>query len=439
MNEGLSIFLAACFGAGMVSASPTAVAFYSSVERYDYQTGDNSQILRSYDGFDNVDSAEISEHSFDGESANGESEYYGVKINGGTVDQIAYNPTYSAYKRAHNYDTSAEMLAVRPTNATYTHVLHLKDETDGAPPNTFYDVEIGITAPGVAFASALPAQPAFSFGGVDGNWSTGNDGIGVFTFDPTVTESFTVTMTKFTVSHLGTHYVFSTVVNRIDQGFEALGQASSGIKSGTEGDPLIELEEITLTFTRGLALDAGDDDDTTYGFQDGSAFELEGEFVNAWLEQDAAAAAALGMDEVSKGFVFETVTAIELRADTPSLYDIWATDNAIPGASFGDDHNGDGVANGILWALGLGATDNPLPALPVATGSTVTFTLPAGGSAGDLLVEGSDVLESGWADLAGGAISTGVNPIPAGTTGTVTITPPAGLPFYGVRLRAVEP
>ncbi len=183
----------------------------------------------------------------------------------------------------------------------------MKDESDGALANTFNDLEIDITAPGVAFASALPAQPVFSFEGVDGNWSTGNDGVGVFTFDPTVTESFTVTMTKFSVSHLGTHYVFSTVVQREDQGFDPLGKASSGIRSGTEGDPLIELEEITLTFTRGLALDAGDADDTTYGFQDGSSFDLEGEFVNGWLGQDAAAAAALPVDEVNKGFIYQTV------------------------------------------------------------------------------------------------------------------------------------
>ena len=438
MNKGLSLFLAAYFGVGMASALATTVSFYSNVERYVYQSGDNSHVVRSYDGFDDVASTLISEHSFDGVSANGESEYYGVKINGGAVDKIAYNPTYSAYKRGHNYDTSAEMLAVRPTDATYTHVLHLKDESDGALPNTFNDVEIDITAPGVAFASALPAQPVFSLGGVDGNWSAGNDGIGVFTFDPTVTESFTVTMTKFSTTHSGTHYAFIAVVrNKVLD--EILGKTFSGIRSGTEGDPLIESEEITLTFTRGLPLDAGDADDTTYGFQDGSAFELEGEFANSWAEQDAAAAAALGLDEVNKGFVYQTATAFELRADTRSPYELWVTDNSIPGAVFGDDHNGDGVTNGILWALGLDATDNPLPDLPVAAGSTVTFTLPAGGSAGDLFVEGSDFLESGWVDLAGETISTGVNPIPAGSTGTVTITLPTGLQVYLMRLRAVAP
>jgi len=121
------------------------------------------------------------------------------------------------------------------------------------------------------------------------------------------------------------------VVNRIDQGFEALGQAFSGIRSGTEGDPFTESEEITLTFTRGLPYDAGDADDTTYGFQDGSAFELEGEFVNGWLEQDAVAAAELGMDEVNKAFIYETVTAFELRADSsvsaaPTLTMVYSPD-----------------------------------------------------------------------------------------------------------------
>ena len=87
----------------------------------------------------------------------------------------------------------------------------------------------------------------------------------------------------------------------------------------------------------------------------------------------------------------------------------------------------DGVNNKIAVSLGI----------PTISGNTMTFTLPLGGSAGDLFVEGSETLKPGeWSDLAGGSVSGGVNPIPGGTTGTVTVTLPAGLPVHGVRLRA---
>lgn len=84
-----------------------------------------------------------------------------------------------------------------------------------------------------------------------------------------------------------------------------------------------------------------------------------------------------------------------VTVDTASLYQSWAIANGIPGALFGDDHNGDGVSNGILWALGLDAADDPASNLPAVSGNTMTFTLPLGGSAGDLFLEGSDTLKPG--------------------------------------------
>ncbi|MFP6896687.1 MAG: hypothetical protein VCA38_08810 [Roseibacillus sp.] len=107
----------------------------------------------------------------------------------------------------------------------------------------------------------------------------------------------------------------------------------------------------------------------------------------------------------------------------------WTEDNGIAGASFDGDENGDGVANGLQWALGLDASTAPFSALlqPVGdTGATVDFTvtLPAGGSAAEISVLVSDDPETNpFALLTSGSVSTG-NPIPAGTTGTVTISLP---------------
>ncbi|MFP6879679.1 MAG: hypothetical protein VCA34_01935 [Roseibacillus sp.] len=107
----------------------------------------------------------------------------------------------------------------------------------------------------------------------------------------------------------------------------------------------------------------------------------------------------------------------------------WTEDNGIAGASFDGDENGDGVANGLQWALGLDASTAPFSALlqPVGdTGATVDFTVtfPAGGSAAEISVLVSNDPETNpFAPLTSGSVSTG-NPIPAGTTGTVTISLP---------------
>lgn len=301
------------------SASTVSVGFFSSVETYSYQTGAASSEVKSYDGFDDVDGPMNGQpDAFNGEwTPGGESEYYGVKINGGAVDEIPYSNQYEKYKRAHKYDTEAEMLAARPVDATYTHVLHVKDEDNGAP--NFVDIEVDITAPNVAFNSAQPTTPMFSINGVDGVWTTGHDGIGVFTFDPNSVSEFTVTMSLYNVAHQGTDYVYAATVGNIDGEYQQVGHESSGIQSGVEGDPMAEINQITLTFTKGLSDNAGDSDESTYGFGDGSAFELEGEFVNAWIEQDAIAAASLGVDEVTKGFVYQSVSAFQLRAEATAV------------------------------------------------------------------------------------------------------------------------
>jgi hypothetical protein len=134
---------------------------------------------------------------------------------------------------------------------------------------------------------------------------------------------------------------------------------------------------------------------------------------------------------------------IDVTREDP--YIAWTESNGIPGAPFTDDENGDGVQNGLQWSLGLAAGDSPLPFLlqPVGDmGATVDFsvTLPGGGSAADITVIASDDPESTpFVPLASGSVSSG-NPIPAGTTGIVTISLPKETQgFVQLSVRAPAP
>ena len=309
-----------------------SVNFFSSVETYSYQTDESSSSIVTYDGFDDLTGPmDGNDEAFTGQwTPEGESEYYGLKINNAEeIEYIDYSYQYEKWKRGLRYDTSAELLDARPVNATYTHVLHSMDE-DNEP--NFVDVEVDITAPDVAFTDALPATPMFSISGVDGIWSTGDSGIGVFTFDPNSVNEFTVTMSLYQADHQGNAYAYGATVGAIDGAYETVGHESSGIvdvQPDDVGKALTAGGQITLTFTKDLAANGGDDVDTTYGFGDDSAFELEGEFVNAWLEsgtdgETAALKSAFGITdpddlEIQKGFIYQTVTAIELRADVAAV------------------------------------------------------------------------------------------------------------------------
>lgn len=121
-------------------------------------------------------------------------------------------------------------------------------------------------------------------------------------------------------------------------------------------------------------------------------------------------------------------------------YLAWTVDEGIPGAAFNVDPDGDGVSNGILWALGLSADADPLPYLPKAdllAAKGFKLSLPAGGTAAPIRIEHSDDLD-GWADVPAAGISGGANPLPAGTTGSVTVSPDAS-PQRFVRLKVSEP
>ncbi|MFC4992862.1 PEP-CTERM sorting domain-containing protein [Rubritalea tangerina] len=274
------------------------VEVFSSLERYNYQTGDASLSVRSYDGFDDIGGTSIEEDSF-----NGVGEYYAININGGGDQQIPYSQFYQQYKRGVEYATSAAMLAARPIDATYTHVLQTADEGR---------IEFEITAPNVSLADGIPVDPLFTISGVSGTWTSGNNGIGRFEFDPMSVAEFTITLNAYVApTGVGTHYTSQVQVNSIGNGFSEVDTTSSGLLASSV-DPS-GLSPLVLTFKRGLADDAEDGDPTTFGYQDGSVFELEGEHVNAWLETGPGSIGDYDF-ELTKGFVMQTVTGMEIAA-----------------------------------------------------------------------------------------------------------------------------
>ena len=194
------------------------------------------------------------------------------------------------------------MLTARPINATYTHVMQTNDSGR---------LEFEIDSPNLSLEESIPVQPLFTFSGVDGTWTTGYDGIGRFEFDPMSTSEFTLTMNLFEAQTIGTHYTSAVTINRVDQGFVGLGSTSLGMQEASV-EPS-GLASLVLTFTRGLADDAGDADPTTFGYQEGITFELEGEHVNAWLETGPSSIGDYEF-ELTKGFVTQTVTGLELHA-----------------------------------------------------------------------------------------------------------------------------
>ncbi|NNC88407.1 MAG: hypothetical protein HKN82_08120 [Akkermansiaceae bacterium] len=123
-------------------------------------------------------------------------------------------------------------------------------------------------------------------------------------------------------------------------------------------------------------------------------------------------------------------------------YIAWTIENGIPGAPFAGDEDGDGIANGLLWGLGLAAAANPaahLPAVALAGGTPLaTIDLPPGGTGAPLLVERANDPAGPWTLAPTDATSLGSNPLPAGAAGPVTVSFPAAPAGY-TRLRVEAP
>lgn len=112
--------------------------------------------------------------------------------------------------------------------------------------------------------------------------------------------------------------------------------------------------------------------------------------------------------------------------DVPkSDYLAWTLAEGAPGASGQADANGDGVPNAIAWALGLGLMDSARDHVLRPANGGYELQLPVGGTVAPIHVEGSD-LSSAFVPLAPGRLSAGVNPLPPGSTGLITLGRVAG-------------
>ncbi|MCH7229068.1 hypothetical protein [Haloferula sp. A504] len=105
-----------------------------------------------------------------------------------------------------------------------------------------------------------------------------------------------------------------------------------------------------------------------------------------------------------------------------SEYVAWTLAEGIPGADPQADINGDGIPNALAWAYGLGKDDDAGAWRPAVTpGKGFEIPLPPGGIIAPVRVRVSQNL-GGWTDLPVERISGGQNPLPAGSTGTITVS-----------------
>jgi hypothetical protein len=119
-------------------------------------------------------------------------------------------------------------------------------------------------------------------------------------------------------------------------------------------------------------------------------------------------------------------------------YLAWTVAGSIPGAPFNGDSNGDGVSNGVHWALGVAASADPRAYLPrphPSVSGAFLVALPASGTGGPILIQSSSNLAA-WGPAAG--VVAPANPLPAGSAGTIAIQAD-GSPARFIRIVATEP
>jgi len=138
-----------------------------------------------------------------------------------------------------------------------------------------------------------------------------------------------------------------------------------------------------------------------------------------------------------------TVTAGgQVTAYTHPFFE-WAT-RSFPEAgnalAFSADANGDGMADGISWALGQEVGfDEPLDLVFQGSGQQLGLHLPESGTRALVTIQSSTTLAPGnWVDVADDDLSGQENPLPINSSGIVTISPTAiSKGFF--RLKATMP
>ncbi|HUF61696.1 MAG TPA: hypothetical protein VMN36_06445 [Verrucomicrobiales bacterium] len=129
--------------------------------------------------------------------------------------------------------------------------------------------------------------------------------------------------------------------------------------------------------------------------------------------------------------------------EVPS-FDEWLAEQGLTGAEFDEDSTGDGIDNGVRYALGIPVGQVPgggFPAMEEA-GGMVTFAwpLPASGSLAAVAVEELlDSVAGTWGLVDAAQVIGGMNPLPAESTGSIVVQRPAGGENTVLRLRASQP
>ena len=278
---------------GLLAATTNALAieyFFISLEQNNAQTNAAEVTERNHEFYATVEGTGFP--------------YGTVSVNGGPEHTLVDEGDFLEYSQT--FSSESALTTFAPLGGTYT----LGGYNDNIPSAT----PINITGPGGAFADRLPTAPRFTISGVTGTWSTVLDGnnlpVGIFTFDPTSVTSFTVTLNAFDTPTDGAFYGgFASVGSVNGNVYSEIDEAGSG-PDALPGSPTTT----TLTFTKGLADNAGDGDPLTYGFVDGNTFELEGGFFNIVSLTETG----LG-DGSEKGFIFGNTTSFLLKADSSAI------------------------------------------------------------------------------------------------------------------------
>ncbi len=121
----------------------------------------------------------------------------------------------------------------------------------------------------------------------------------------------------------------------------------------------------------------------------------------------------------------------------------WTSANGLAGASFTAPISPGAAPLGLAWACGHAANvpaTTLTPALQSASPAPRSIlTLPPSGTRGPVWVEFSNSLAAAsWSVAPASSVSSGTNPLPTGTQGTITVQLPAGVRAF-TRLRARQP
>ena len=277
----LRLLLSSCLlGLSLSAAQAQIVAI--SLEQHNRQTGNSSTTVTEYAMYATV------------EEVGG--------VTGGSVSATSGVLTTPA-SLSDEGDGIYEYTATRPL---------VGDLTTAFPLNASYTLtttglvaSATINGPGNTFGYYNPATTLFTISGVTGTWSGST-----FYFNPASVTSFTVTINSYSAANPGGHYGAFFQVADITSGYSYLGEVGTG--PDADATPF---DTPVFTFTRGAALDGGDDDDTTYGFTTGTRLELEAGFFNVI----GLTTSAIG--DAQQAFIVGNTTSFTLAAiPEPSTY-----------------------------------------------------------------------------------------------------------------------